>query len=111
MKRTAEEIREAIREACGEAFEYDEEGRQMRDQLIKRAIWNECAPTGGWYRDAKTRLVILDTMPEPDDENAELFGDSPKAMAEEIRKCINNQWPFNIEATDNYIEEKTGRRP
>jgi hypothetical protein len=109
-KRTPNEIYDAVIQACGDAL-LDDEGIRIRDMLIGKLIWVECEPDGGWYRAAKTRLDILDTIPEPDYDGHELLGDSPKAMADEIRKCIEQQRPFNIETTDDYIEEKTGKRP
>jgi len=109
-KRTPDEIYNAVIQACGDAL-LDEDGIKIRDTLIRKLIWVECEPDGGWYRAAKIRLDILDKIPEPDCEWHELFGDSPKAIADEIRKCIEQQRPFNIETTDDYIEEKTGKRP
>lgn len=112
MKRTEQEIREAIIAACGDAAD-NEDVRELRDKLIKKAIWYECAPPEGWYRAAKKRLEILDAMPEPEKTGFmdDVFGDNPRLLAAEICKAIDEGRPINIKVTDDYIEDKTGKRP
>lgn len=107
IHRTPFEIRTAIFEACGDKWkktDYFGHTEKAIKALVNKIIWAECEPEEGWYKAAQKRLAILDTMPEPD-ERAGLFFDSPKVLADDIRKCVDEERYIDLAAIDEFIEE------